>query len=274
VYRLTIRLEGLPDEHHVDLARDVALVGRRPGVDVPLPHADVGGVHLRLERTGSAVTVIDGASMSGTAVNGEPLPPGGRRLLVSGDQIRVAGRFHLAYLARSPASTPTGNASTGAMARAMVAGVLGSLPAGRDTTPWLEIVAGPSGLRRVHLPAPGQPLVIGRGESCDLRLSDDGLSREHLRISRSLTGASVVELGSKNGTRLRRRPLAVGQEQPLLDGDELRLGACVLVYRDPTDAYLQELEATEPDVVRPRRRPWWILGLLLMLGGLAYELLR
>jgi len=209
VYRLVVSTDGSSGQHTFDLERDVALVGRRAGADVPLPHADVGGVHLRLEQQAGAVTLVDGAIMSGTTVNGMRLGAGARRLLTDGDEIVVAGRFQLRFQAASPAdASPTGADATAALARAMVRDVLASLAeAAPETTPWLEVAGS---RRRVELPAPGRSLVIGRGETCDVPLPDPDLSRDHARLTRGWSGTTVADLGSKNGTSVDGERILLG----------------------------------------------------------------
>jgi hypothetical protein len=55
------------------------------------------------------------------------------------------------------------------------------------------------------------------------------------------SGAVAVDLGSKNGTFLGEARLA--GPQALRSGDRLRLGGTELVYEDPAEAMLRELEA-------------------------------
>jgi len=290
LYRLVVSTEGHEGEHAFDLERDVVLVGRRAGADVPLPHPDVGGVHLRLERAGREVTLVDGAIASGTVVNGVRLGPGARRALADGDAIVVAGRFRLRFAAVSPAGAATAADATAALARAMVRDVLASLSeSAPEATPWLEDAS--SGTR-VALPAPGRSLVLGRGETCDVVLRDSDLSRDHARLTRAFAGTTLADLGSKNGTRVNDERLDVGVERPLHDGDRVSLGATTLVFRDPTDAYLRELAAAvapapaapadppappapgpfadplPPPAPRPSRLPF-LLALVVILGALG-----
>jgi len=73
--------------------------------------------------------------------------------------------------------------------------------------------------------------VIGRGSEASIRLPDTGVSRRHVDIQLANGKASVVDLGSTNGT------LVNGRRVPhilLSDGDVIRIGHSVLVYRmDP-----------------------------------------
>ncbi|MFC0532555.1 FHA domain-containing protein [Phytohabitans kaempferiae] len=70
-------------------------------------------------------------------------------------------------------------------------------------------------------PAPGR-YVIGRDYGCDLRLTDDSVSRRHAMLT-SVDGQwMVVDLGSTNGTRINGWRLQV--QTPLRPGDVLDLG--------------------------------------------------
>ena len=69
--------------------------------------------------------------------------------------------------------------------------------------------------------------VIGRAEDADVRIDDHAISRAHVRI-RVLAGGQVLvmDLGSRNGTRINGAPLAC--EQPLRPGDAVYLGRATL----------------------------------------------
>jgi hypothetical protein len=78
-----------------------------------------------------------------------------------------------------------------------------------------------------HVLEPGSN-VLGRGTEADIRLPDTGVSRKHADVQ--LTGGTVVveDLGSTNGTLVNGRRIG---RQELADGDVIRIGHSVLVYR-------------------------------------------
>ncbi len=78
-----------------------------------------------------------------------------------------------------------------------------------------------------HVLGPGSN-VIGRGTEADVRLPDTGVSRKHVDVVLEGPVAVVQDLGSTNGTLVNGR--RVGR-QPLSDGDVIRIGHSVLVYR-------------------------------------------
>ena len=80
-------------------------------------------------------------------------------------------------------------------------------------------------------------LVIGRaaaGSEALVALVDPTVSRAHARLVRGPEGYVVEDLGSANGTALNYARL--GAPRLLADGDLLKLGSTVLVYRTPRPA--------------------------------------
>src|SRR3982750_3629445 len=82
-------------------------------------------------------------------------------------------------------------------------------------------------------------LVIGRGDKADLRLVDDGISRDHARIVKEGEQMILEDMGSTNGTycngeRVSRRPLS--------EGDKILLGSTTILkfsYHDKLDEAFQ-----------------------------------
>jgi hypothetical protein len=70
--------------------------------------------------------------------------------------------------------------------------------------------------------------VIGRGTDADIRLPDTGVSRKHVDVVLDSGTAVVEDLGSTNGTLVNGRRVT---RQALSDGDVIRIGHSVLVYR-------------------------------------------
>jgi hypothetical protein len=70
--------------------------------------------------------------------------------------------------------------------------------------------------------------IIGRGTEADIRLPDTGVSRKHVDVVLESGVATAEDLGSTNGTLVNGRRIS---RQPLADGDVIRIGHSVLVYR-------------------------------------------
>jgi len=82
---------------------------------------------------------------------------------------------------------------------------------------------------------PGENL-LGRAEEASPRIDAPGVSRRHARILVAAGGATIEDLASKNGTFVSERRLE--GPTPLRDGDRIRLGRQLLVFRraDPAAA--------------------------------------
>ena len=85
----------------------------------------------------------------------------------------------------------------------------------------------------VQLPLDGD-VVIGRGDSAQVRLLDGSVSRAHARISMSGGRAEIVDLGSQNGTRLNGERIVGGR--PLLSGDVVTMLDATLVFHSSSRA--------------------------------------
>ncbi|MGY1750998.1 FhaA domain-containing protein [Modestobacter sp. SYSU DS0511] len=70
--------------------------------------------------------------------------------------------------------------------------------------------------------------VLGRGTDADVRLPDTGVSRKHADVQLTGNRVAVEDLGSTNGTLVNGRRVT---RQELADGDVIRIGHSVLVYR-------------------------------------------
>jgi diguanylate cyclase (GGDEF)-like protein len=68
------------------------------------------------------------------------------------------------------------------------------------------------------------PVVIGRGDDCAIRNTDESVSRRHAKIVWRGDRYTVTDLESTNGTFVNN---ASRRESPLRDGDYLRVGNCI-----------------------------------------------
>lgn len=75
----------------------------------------------------------------------------------------------------------------------------------------------------------GGRMIVGRGEGCDLMLSDSSVSRRHLELVAGMTGVVLRDLGSGNGTQVNGAKVAEAQLQ---HRDHIALGRTVLEVVD------------------------------------------
>jgi pSer/pThr/pTyr-binding forkhead associated (FHA) protein len=136
-----------------------------------------------------------------------------------------------------PGAAPaTPHAATAAELKAQI-------EAERDGLPFLIYRDG-DGRHRLHVLGEGQEKVtLGRRTSADVPLPwDEEVSRLHAELVRTGDDWTVSDDGlSLNGSFVNGEP--VGGRRRLRDGDAVRVGATVLVFRDPRD---QESQATAP----------------------------
>ena len=85
-----------------------------------------------------------------------------------------------------------------------------------------------------QIPLAEGPNIIGRAPDASVWIEAAGVSRHHAKIVLTGTEARLEDLGSKNGTFLRDRP--VTGETMLADGDQIRVGSVVLTFRIPGPA--------------------------------------
>jgi len=93
-------------------------------------------------------------------------------------------------------------------------------------------------------------VTLGRGSTCQIRLSDSAVSREHCRVSaRADTGHVIEDCGSTNGTIVNGRRIEGPVE--LRYGDRVSIGSTILRY------YVEEMpdrRPTPPAALSPGRR--------------------
>jgi hypothetical protein len=104
---------------------------------------------------------------------------------------------------------------------------------------YLVVMAGSNVGEMYKLDPAKEQFVIGRGDKADLRLLDDGISRDHARIVKDGDHLVLEDLGSTNGTycngdRVTRRALS--------EGDKILLGSTTILkfsFQDKLDEAFQ-----------------------------------
>jgi pSer/pThr/pTyr-binding forkhead associated (FHA) protein len=227
----------------VPLAGEEVSIGRQPGAAVELPFPAVSARHARVFREPGGYRVEDLGSVNGTMLGGrrlvaqQPLPlAAGEVLDCAGVELRFDGELPEPALASSSEGTET-------LARRLVHDVFSACPPAE--TARLVGVSGPGAGSSLALVTCERDLLVGRGESCDLVLPDQEVSREHAAFRRGATGVTVRDLQSKNGVEVEGQGL-VGLRR-LRDGDLLRIGETTLRLEDPEDRYLRQVQQDGAD---------------------------
>ena len=92
--------------------------------------------------------------------------------------------------------------------------------------PKLVILSGKHTGKRLTLPE--KTLIVGRDETCSVRLVTTDISREHCRLRVTSDTIFVTDLGSRNGTFI--NDAAVTEESPLVPGDFLKVGPMLFQF--------------------------------------------
>jgi two-component system cell cycle response regulator len=103
---------------------------------------------------------------------------------------------------------------------------------------YLVVISGPSFGEMYKLK--GDRSVLGRGDRTDIRVLDDGVSREHSAIERDGGKLVLVDLRSTNGTFCNGERVT---RQDLKDGDKISIGATTILrftYQDQVDEHYQK----------------------------------
>jgi len=224
----------------IDVDDDVVVIGSSTAARIRLPAEVARAAHVQLSR--QTWTLLAESKLGGLV-----RAAGDSGAIGHGIHLEL-GKYRVRVTAAPASAVATPPARTESLARELVRNLLGD-----GAAPILEIERGTSaGTTRV-LPPPEATLVIGRGDEATWVILDEDLSRAHAEIRRGWDGVTVVDLGSKNGTRI--DGVAVGDTPvELHDGATLTLGAVVMRFHDAAERHLRG-ETLEPKPVAARASP-------------------
>ena len=88
--------------------------------------------------------------------------------------------------------------------------------------------------RKIPKPANGytltlKPMAIGADPSSDIRIAGPGVEPKHAQINVSMVGFTLVDLGTKHGTRVNAEKI---RERQLANEDVIQIGAARFVFRE------------------------------------------
>jgi hypothetical protein len=103
----------------------------------------------------------------------------------------------------------------------------------------------------------GGPVVVGRSPECDISVRDILLSRQHCRIEPEGSSWALIDLQSKNGTRVGSQPIT---RHTLHDGDVIRIGKTSATFR--SGAFIPSAGGSSHSLSSSRRPadPWEALA--------------
>ncbi|MEZ4365764.1 MAG: FHA domain-containing protein [Kofleriaceae bacterium] len=225
--RVTLERAGAALGAPLDLADGRALIGAAADCAVRLPVTVAADAHAYLTHGDGAPPRLH--ALAALVVDGEALAAGAERALVLPTRLEI-GELAL-RLEVSTATRPSSALRTASLARELVRQLLGgeAPPPASEAPP--AVTVAPTPIELVLERGPGRDrrrrvagrVVIGRGDDADWVLPDRDLSRHHAAVELDGEHARVVDLGSKNGTRLDGALVPVGGA-PLPVGAAIELG--------------------------------------------------
>jgi len=247
----------------LELTTDKVTIGREESNTIKLDDALISRNHAEIKEEGGKYFLTDVGSANGTFV-------GARRIttnyeLKSGDVIKISP--YTIYFQLSAAETPTRIERPERpedKTKIIGAGVPGAEAVGRDMTQMYTYSGAPRLLIRSGVEV-GQTFdlsknpIIGRDAECDIVLNEPTVSRKHARIQFIDNKLTIVDVGSRSGTRVNGK--VIDKPTPLKDGDKIQVGEVTLEVDWKGAPKLAEEKATvpyfRPEPVAPAKAEWW-----------------
>ena len=224
MWKLTIE-DDQASKTVVHLVRDDYSIGRAEENTVRLTERNISRRHARLTKPGERWLLLDLTSYNGCYVNGQRVSE--KHEIVHGDLVQL-GDYRLQVLDDSIVEPVTFDKAVTMPAAPRSQALLGQPDR-------LVMVVGPTVGAEYPL-TQEQPLVLGRGEECDVPVNHPSVSRVHAEIQPLGDGRyEIVDRESANGVRVN------GVELPrtLLDArDMIELGDVVLKFIPAGDIYV------------------------------------
>ncbi|MBI4126000.1 MAG: FHA domain-containing protein [Deltaproteobacteria bacterium] len=241
--RLIISERGKEREEARDLKESPISIGRDQDNIITLASPGVSRRHADILFEDHLPFLVDHGGGNGTALNGKRLTPNERYPLKRGDVITI-DTFDLRFAPNGDGSSilPEDEVTeTDVLEVKLLKKVLAALD--RETYPSLEILNGADEGKKCYLDDTITEVTIGRDPDCSFSIAEHVMSRRHAKISKRWGGIFIRDLESKNGTFVNNRRVV---EEYLHDGDRIALGTIVIMFRNPQEVNVAELEPPKP----------------------------
>jgi ABC transport system ATP-binding/permease protein len=224
MWKLTIE-DDQASKTVVHLVRDDYTIGRAEENTVRLTERNISRRHARLTKPGERWLLVDLTSYNGCYVNGQRVSD--KHEIVHGDLVQL-GDYRLQVLDDTIVDPVTFDKAVTMPAAPRSQALLGQPDR-------LVMVVGPTVGAEFPL-TQDRPLVVGRGEECDVSVNHPSVSRVHAEIQPLGDGRyEIVDRESANGVRVN------GVELPrtLLDArDVIELGDVIVKFIPAGDIYV------------------------------------
>ena len=251
----------------LELTGERVVIGRSEDSAVRLDDDFISREHAEIREENGRYLVSDLGSANGTCVGTRPITRDYE--LKDGDVIRI-GLYTISF-------------RIAAHERPTQVGMVGSIQTGEKATevftfsgtPRLLVRSGAEVGKSYDLT--NNPL-IGRGEDSDIVLDEGSVSRKHARIQFIENRLTIVDVGSRSGTRVNGK--LIDKPTPLKDGDRVQLGEASLEieWKGGSGAPKAEAEKATVPFFRPdlasakKEGQWWkwavgiAAGLIVVIG--------
>ncbi|QEG34453.1 FHA domain-containing protein [Bythopirellula goksoeyrii] len=95
------------------------------------------------------------------------------------------------------------------------------------------------------------PFIIGRGETAQLQIKSESISREHAELTKTADGYRIRDLNSTNGTSINGQPIS---DSPLEDGDCVSVAETVITFLCAESGQMERM-ATQPLASKRKDEP-------------------
>jgi pSer/pThr/pTyr-binding forkhead associated (FHA) protein len=247
--RLTVGIplvSGETRDYEYVFEQDVVTLGRDEESDVQIPIPQISAHHAQILLEDEHCCLVDLGSAMGTIVSGSRAEAGLRTPLMDGTEINLAGC--VIRVSFDTADVPEeSHEQTQQVAFRMVREVMGSMGgATSKASPYVEVINDEERGQKVKLQEEGVEFLLGRDSDCQVILSHWSVSRHHARIVRTGTGATIEDLGSKNGVMLNED--VVKEPQAISDGDIVFVGHTQIRFHDPSQSFLGQPTDDPPSI--------------------------
>ena len=254
--RLIISERGKEGERVHECLEPRITIGRNDDNIIRLLSPGISRHHIEVVAQGDRFLLVDLGSGNGTLLNGRKIASKEKHLLRHSDMITI-DTYDLRFTTTAHAEAALVEeevTESDVLEVKLLKTVLAALD--RETVPSLEVLNGSEEGKRIHLTDDIQELIIGRDPECSFPIHEHVVSRQHAKVAKRWGGIIVRDLDSKNGTFLNNRRIV---EEYLHDGDRIAFGTIVLMFRNPQEINLAQLEAEPlkrmPLQVRPEEIP-------------------
>lgn len=236
--KLIVTEKGTNKQRVFEFNQEGITIGRSEENSVQLATPAVSRKHANIQVSGNNCFLVDLGSDNGTFLNGVKVPANEQRLLRNGDIIAIENyNLNFNMIDEMLASSFNEITDSDILEVKLLKKVLKAID--KERVPSIEVLNGNFVGKKFFLAEDVEDLIIGRDENCEFPIEEYVISRRHVKITKKNDEIKIQDLSSKNGTYINNRRVT---EETLHDGDRIALGTIVLIFRNPKEVKLEDIE--------------------------------